>query len=302
MNSSFFCKSPLVVVVGVILCLPSVSLGAVGGGTAGQGSLHQSDGIDRNVPRSTMLAQGLPFQAPETPELESPKPVSPTPRNQGGGRAEQPAVGAAARDASATRQSDVQDSARSSETISAEGQKPAKKRRASSKAQHTLSTTAQSPKMSVGSVTGQPPGQAALPLSTGSSGVSSRPPLPPALPYQPIATGRDTISRTQPSSTGEGILARIPQTNSPSQSGLKKPMPPESGLPSASAIGSQESFDRFVMNSFRGAQTSSSPSPGQPQQAQEMPPSSLFGQLSQDIKQLGSGIKHTFSRIIPLGQ
>jgi len=304
MKSRSFSNSPLIVVVGFFLFLPAVPLGAAGNGAAGHGSLSQSDSMDRSGPRPTMLSQVLPFQAPETPEIESPKPAAQTPRIQGGGGAEQsPGRVPASRDASATRSSDSGDRAKGSEIMTAEGQEPVKKKRASAKAQQTLSTAIKTQKTSVGSAVKQPPGQAALPLSTSTPGISSRSPLPPALPYQPPATGRDSVGRTPPLIGGDSIFAKIPQADAPSShSRLQKPKPSEPVSSSAGAIGPQESFDSFVMNSFRGARSSSAPSEGPQQPTQDMPPSSLFGQLSQDIKQLGSGIKQTFSRIIPLGQ
>ncbi|MDQ1240459.1 MAG: hypothetical protein QG577_2645 [Thermodesulfobacteriota bacterium] len=291
-------KSLFTVLMGFLLLLPAVCFAAVGERTEDRKSSFGLQG-----PQDVKLAQGLPFQAPESPELETPKPVSPQQKIQGRGGTEQTSGdGNVLKGESTGKSLESSGVGRPAEVAAPSGKPAVKKKRTETKAQQTPLATSPSQKTPLGSSRVQPLGPAALPLGTVGPPVSSRPQLPPALPYQPPVTGRENINRPLPLNPGDNIMARIPQTGAQTQSALQKPRASESGLPSASAIGSQESFDNFVMNSFRGGRVSAPGRPGVQPPMQDIPPNSLFGQISQDIKQLGSGIKQTFSRIIPLAQ
>lgn len=292
MKSHYIPKSLFPVLMGFLLLVPALCLAAVRERAEGN-----SPSMGRQEPQYVKLAQGLPFPAPESPDPEIAKPASPQQKGQGSGGSEQTSGERnALRGESTGRKLDQ------GEVVAPVGKPAAKKKRAETKAQQTGPAASQSQKTPVGSSQNQPLKPAALPLGTVGSPVSSRPPLPPGLPYQPLVTGRESMNRALPVNAGDNVVARIPQTIVQPQSLLKKPRASESGLPLAGAIGPQESFDNFVMNSFRGGRASAPGQSGVPPSTQNMPPNSLFGQIAQDIKQLGSGIKQTFSRIIPMPQ
>lgn len=286
------------VLTSFLLLMPALCFASVNERTEGQKSSLGLQG-----PQDVKLAQGLPFQAPESPEAEAPKPVSPRQQVQGSGGWEQTSgEGSVLKGESTGRGVESSGAGKPGEVGTPVGKATAKKKRAETKAQQIPSAASSYQKTPVGSSQKQPLGPAAMPLGTVGPPVSSRPALPPALPYQPPVTGRENITRPLPLNPGDNVMARIPQTIAQPQSALQKPKPSESGLPSASAIGSRESFDNFVMNSFRGSSAGAPGRSGVQPPMQDIPPNSLFGQISQDIKQLGSGIKQTFSRIVPLAQ
>jgi hypothetical protein len=64
-------------------------------------------------------------------------------------------------------------------------------------------------------------------------------------------------------------------------------------------VGPGGSLDNFVLDSFK-AGAAQGALPNEQTAGQKVPPSSLFGQLSQDMKQLGEGIKETFRSLLSL--
>ncbi|MGO9569812.1 MAG: redoxin domain-containing protein [Desulfomonilaceae bacterium] len=126
---------------------------------------------------------------------------------------------------------------------------------------------------------------------------ASMPYLPPASRYTPSGSQRPPTN-VVPDDNGT-VTARIP-SNAPvpgfdrfGTAGL----PPSTSLPPAQPVGTKNPIDGFILDSFGrpGAQFQGA----KPSRASDTPASSLFGQIGQDVQDLGSGIKDTFSRIVP---
>lgn len=130
-------------------------------------------------------------------------------------------------------------------------------------------------------------------FSGGVSSSSSMPPLPPAMPYTPPSS----VYRAAQGATPAPAV-KLPQPN-PTPAGLSKPKALDSELPSATRTGTERSLDNFVLDSFKGGISEGSAVEGQRDKPQ-VPPASLIGQLSQDMKQLGEGIKKTFRNLLSL--
>lgn len=123
-------------------------------------------------------------------------------------------------------------------------------------------------------------------------------PLPPAVPYSPQGSRVPPAAPPlQPDSEGN-VVARIPgQSGAPDNSGLVRPSGP-GGLPQAQRIGGPKPLEGFIMDAFGQPRQAGMQAPAQPVPPQQ-PPSSVFGQLNQDLSALGTGIKDVFSRILP---
>uniref|UniRef100_A0A7C4AQK9 Uncharacterized protein n=1 Tax=Desulfomonile tiedjei TaxID=2358 RepID=A0A7C4AQK9_9BACT len=232
------------------------------------------------------LAQTLPFQAPATPEIE---PQTRTTRPaQGNGRKDE-AISEPRKDRKtvtpankAARPGDATEGRTATPTSS-----PAKKKRTEVKprASAVPESTSKKPLES--------PGFQPLTPSAPSAGVSSSsalPPLPPAMPYTPPAGAYAPGQTTSPTPLA------APSRPSPA---LAKPKPSDGGLPSGMPVGPGGSLDNFVLDSFK-AGAAQGALPNEQTAGQKVPPSSLFGQLSQDMKQLGEGIKETFRSLLSL--
>jgi thiol-disulfide isomerase/thioredoxin len=121
--------------------------------------------------------------------------------------------------------------------------------------------------------------------------------LPPAMPYNPSGS-RVSRPNVVPDENGT-VTARIP-SNAPvpgfDRFGTRgRPSAPN--LPPAQPLNTRNPIDGFVLDSFGrpGMQTREVRPSGGP----ATPASSLFGQIGQDVQNLGAGIKDTFSRIVP---
>jgi hypothetical protein len=125
--------------------------------------------------------------------------------------------------------------------------------------------------------------------------VSPMPYLPPATPYNP-STPQGAPTNVIPDDNGT-VTARIP-SNAPAP-GFDRfggaGRPPSATLPPAQPLSTGNPIDGFILDSFgrpRAQEAGAS-------RTSDKPASSLFGQIGQDVQNLGSGIKDTFSRIIP---
>jgi peroxiredoxin len=150
---------------------------------------------------------------------------------------------------------------------------------------------------------GSPPG------TSPPSGQAVLPALPPALPYSPTqATAVPPGKSVAPDADGT-VQARIPipppgrwPGGGPGGVGPAD----TSGLPAAQPLGGENPFSGFILDSFGQGKptripppTAQQPLPIQPQQRIQAPAPGLFGQLSQDVQQLGAGIRDVFQRIVP---
>jgi putative serine protease PepD len=126
---------------------------------------------------------------------------------------------------------------------------------------------------------------------------TSMPYLPPASPYTPTGSqGRPT--NVVPDDSGT-VTARIPG-NAPVP-GFDRfgstGRPPSTSLPPAQPLGTKNPIDGFILDSFgRPGMQVQGP---RPSRSSDTPASSVFGQIGQDVQNLGAGIKDTFSSIVP---
>ncbi len=122
------------------------------------------------------------------------------------------------------------------------------------------------------------------------------PPLPAAMPYSPPnkASGSAIL---RPDETGS-VMARMPGSNAPTAIGRGA-----DNLPAAQPLGPGNSIGTSIMDSF-GKPVGSTP-PGHSRDIPQTgltPPSTIFGQFTQDLQNLGAGVRDTFSSIIPMGK
>ena len=126
---------------------------------------------------------------------------------------------------------------------------------------------------------------------------ASMPYLPPARPYTPSGSpGAPT--NVVPDDSGT-VTARIP--SNPPGPGFDRfgtaGRPPSTSLPPAQPLGTKNPIDGFILDSFgRPGIQGQGPKPSR---TSDTPASSLFGQIGQDVQDLGAGIKGTFSRFVP---
>jgi thiol-disulfide isomerase/thioredoxin len=121
--------------------------------------------------------------------------------------------------------------------------------------------------------------------------------LPPASPYTPSGSqGRPP--NVVPDDSGT-VTARIP-SNAPAP-GFDRfgttGRPSSTSLPPAQPVGTKNPIDGFILDSF-GRPGTQVQGP-KPSRGSDTPASSIFGQIGQDVQDLGAGIKDTFSRIVP---
>lgn len=121
----------------------------------------------------------------------------------------------------------------------------------------------------------------------------SLPPLPPAMPYSPPGrSSRPQSAEIMPDSSG-AVVARIPGA-SPSIGSSHVVLPAAQPVPSPNSIGNSimDSFSKSPLLSpqqFRAEQ----------QQQETPPPATILGQFTQDIQNLGAGIRDTLGYLIP---
>jgi len=121
-------------------------------------------------------------------------------------------------------------------------------------------------------------------------GATSLPALPPAMPYFP---GRTQAPRpnVEPDEQGN-VMARVPEYGQGGYGG--------GALPPAQAVTRPNPLGGFILDSFGRARPQAGQTPpGAQTPPSQTPPSNIFGQLNEDFQALGSGIRDTFSRILP---
>ncbi len=165
---------------------------------------------------------------------------------------------------------------------------------------HSTAPAARSKKSSAAASPAMPP--TAQPFASTSPStaqpIAPMPPyLPPAMPYSPTGP-QGARPNVIPDDSGT-VEARIP-SNAPAP-GFDRfgaaGRAPSGILPPAQPIGTKNPIDGFILDSF-GRPGMQAPAV-RPSTASDTPASSLFGQIGQDVQNLGAGIKDTFSRIIP---
>ena len=122
------------------------------------------------------------------------------------------------------------------------------------------------------------------------------PPLPAAMPYSPPNRSSQPVA-VKPDETGS-VLARFPGASSSSQTGRGV-----ASLPDAQPLSSGNTIGVSIMDSFgKQASTGTYQKSGETPQTDLTPPSSILGQFTQDIQNLGAGIRDAVGHIIPQGR
>jgi len=237
------------------------------------------------------LAQTLPFQAPSTPEIEPQ--VSTTRPPKGEGRKGQASSPRQREESSVGRESrpHTQEDRALTRRTPAPTSSAGKKKPAGVKQKAVSVSETASGKNALESQGLEPVSRPSFPASASSS--SSLPPLPPGIPYTPPYGAYPPNQKMAPKAGDT-----LPKLGRPS-AGLAKPKPSETGLPSAAPAGPEKTLDNFVLDSFRGGIAEKTAAGGQGMD-EKVPPASLLGQLRQDMKQLGEGIKETFRSLLSL--
>lgn len=269
---------------------------------------------DHDSPVATKLAQAgsgaasseqpsmrLPFQAPASPDIQrdKPSPVSPPPGTDGNRQAGEPTKQVkkpkeSEKGSQARQLSTSQTSASEVRSVS----QGAKKKAGGGLPSGSQGTV---PQPRSGVTFSEPYAPPSLPAAGGVGTVGSRTllPLPPALPYtRPRASQLSTQRNVLPDQTGT-VLSRIPLSAGPSSGSVpvQDRQGQSPGLPSARPLGTPNPIDGFILDSF-GRAGQSQPVLIRPE-TKGLPPSSLLGQMGQDIRQLGTGIRETFSKLLP---
>lgn len=129
------------------------------------------------------------------------------------------------------------------------------------------------------------------------------PPLPPAIPYSPTAPNAPGAQQTAPMVPDESgrVTARIPGL---SEAGTYPGQRSAAGLPPAQPVPIRNPIDNFILDSFKPSSGQTQTQAPQPLHATggEQPASSVIDQMGRDVRQLGAGIRDTFSRILPGGR
>jgi cytochrome c biogenesis protein CcmG, thiol:disulfide interchange protein DsbE len=147
-----------------------------------------------------------------------------------------------------------------------------------------------------------------LTTQTGTPGGPVNPPsLPPAVPYTRQTPGAVAPSRGLVPDTDGTVQATIPGSGTPGTPFGGVDAGP--GLPAAQPMGAANPISGFIMDSFEHSPKPTPIAPpggqGAPVQrrpaatGQGAPASGLLGQLSQDVQNLGAGIKDVFQRLVP---
>ncbi|MDQ7782283.1 MAG: redoxin domain-containing protein [Desulfomonilaceae bacterium] len=152
------------------------------------------------------------------------------------------------------------------------------------------------------------------------AGQTAPPALPAAMPYTPpnIPTARKPAPPpVVPDENGQ-IMARVPSRFTPStEQDIQSQTPaPSTGSPFASPAIPTNPIDTFILDSFEKGSVRQPARPQalypepdrdrgpggrehQPEQQESAPASSILGQLGRDMRDLGSGIRQTFSGWLP---
>jgi thiol-disulfide isomerase/thioredoxin len=139
--------------------------------------------------------------------------------------------------------------------------------------------------------------KAAIPANTDAvPPVSGGSPLPAAMPYTPEeakpAPRPPAVGNYEADDSGN-VLARIPDRRVPTGPGGL--VHPSGSYPAqAAAQPAQDPFGGFVLDSFGPAGPAKTPN-----SAPQAPAGTVTEQVSRDVKELGQGIKDTFSRFFP---
>lgn len=122
------------------------------------------------------------------------------------------------------------------------------------------------------------------------------PPLPAAMPYSPPNRSSQPVG-IRPDETGS-VLARFPGASSSAPTGKGT-----ASLPDAQPVSSGNTIGVSIMDSFgRNAEQGPYQKSRETSQTNITPPSSILGQFTQDIQNLGAGIRDAVGYIIPQGR
>lgn len=175
--------------------------------------------------------------------------------------------------------------------------KETRKKDKSRKAATTSQSVSAKPKFADSDI----PPSVRTPVPGWTPGTGTLPPLPPALPY---VSSRDPEkgfrSGAFPDQAGM-VTARVPANtySGPSADADSAKRLYGANLPSAQPVGAEAPLGGFLLESFAESGLSR-PRIETPRQEQaESPSSTVFGQVTEDIKQLGTGVKDTVLRIFP---
>jgi hypothetical protein len=143
----------------------------------------------------------------------------------------------------------------------------------------------------------------ASPIASGGQG-GALPPLPPAMPYSRSAPSAPTTQQSAPILPDENgtVTARIP--GGLGDAGMYTGQRSSTGLPPAQPVSSRNPIGGFILDSFKpssGQSETVAPQPLRPAGGGQ-PATSVIDQMGRDVRQLGSGIRDTFSRILPGGK
>ncbi len=145
----------------------------------------------------------------------------------------------------------------------------------------------------------------AAPGTVAGSGAQALPSLPPALPYTSTESRPQAAQRVPLPAQDGTVLARVPVPGGPGEpspavepTGRQVPQ----NLQAAQPLGWGNPLDGFILDSFGSRRPLSQPQavPVTVQPSAEASPSgSMLEQLGRDFRNLGQGVKDTFSRILP---
>ncbi len=122
------------------------------------------------------------------------------------------------------------------------------------------------------------------------------PPLPAAMPYSPPNRSSRSIA-VKPDETGS-VVARFPGASPSSPIGRGT-----GNLPDAQPLGPGNTIGVSIMDSFgKHGDMRTTEKSSDTAQTDATPPSSVLGQFTQDIQNLGAGIRDTFGYLIPKGR
>ena len=163
---------------------------------------------------------------------------------------------------------------------------------------------------------GQKPRRQPSPSGTASADASeagtvkSLPPLPPALPYVPPG-GRATVTPGVAPGTDGTIMARVPRSGPPFPGRIGRPPEAQSDssetLPQAQQLTSTNPISGFILDSFPSERPrpleppagATGPAPQRPSPREKGAASTIFGQLANDVRELGQGIKGAVGQLLP---
>ncbi len=264
-------------------------------------------GPTRTGPKKKNSGEPSALSAPETPDILNTQPDS--------GVA--PSLPFQSPSQSRTEQgSDVMPDSRTDEFITVKTQKPAKEKNKSRTKQEKSATEKSSAEYAKPKPFSQSkrkadpssdypvyqstPGSDKRPLGVSSAGDSgpkdkTLPPLPAAMPYSPPNRSTQSLA-VKPDETGS-VMARFPGTSPSSPVGRGT-----GNLPDAQPLAPGNTIGVSILDSFgKHSNARTSDKSVDMSQSDVTPPSSILGQFTQDIQNLGAGIRDTFGYLIPRG-